>query len=174
MSRRFYYNPKGFYDVAETIRDDKSYKAEDRYRTAIGRYYYFVFLTIRDLILNVDKRPLIQDLLNSPKSHTYLRLYLKELSEITENHEFEILSHKIKKLHELRKLADYNTKLKITYGYVKDAKKLADEIIDELNSITYDNKKGLKDILEYLAIKEMDRKVSKKEDKKYLPDFELG
>jgi len=80
---------------------------------------------------------------------------------------------KLKKLHELRKLADYNTQLKITYGYVKDAKKLADEIIDKTNSITYDNKKGLKEIIEYLVIKEMDRKVSKKEDKKYLPDFGL-
>ena len=68
MKKRFYYNPKGFYNVAEMIKEDKSYKAEDRYRTAIGRYYYFIFLTIRDLILEVDKRPLIQDLLNSPKS----------------------------------------------------------------------------------------------------------
>jgi len=35
MDRRFYYSPKGFYDVAEMIKDDKSYRAEDRCRTAI-------------------------------------------------------------------------------------------------------------------------------------------
>jgi hypothetical protein len=52
--RKSYYNPKGFYDVAEKIKDDKNYKAESRYRTAIGRYYYFIFLKIRDLILKVD------------------------------------------------------------------------------------------------------------------------
>ena len=174
MKKKFYYNPGGFYDVAEKIKDDKSYKSEDRCRTAIGRYYYFIFLTIRDLILNVDKRPLIHDLLNSPRSHSYLRTYLEELSDITGNLDFDKLSKKIKKLHYLRKLADYNTEMRITYQNADKAKKLADEIIGELNSITYDNKKGLKDILEYLAIKEMDRKVSKKEDKKYLPDFELG
>ena len=171
MKKKFYYNPGGFYDVAEKIKDDKSYKSEDRCRTAIGRYYYFIFLTIRDLILNVDKRPLIQDLLSSPRSHSYLRTYLEELSDITGNLDFDKLSKKIKKLHYLRKLADYNTEMRITYQNADKAKKLADEIIGELNSITYDNKKGLKDILEYLAIKDMDRKVSKKEDKKYLPDF---
>ena len=171
MKKKFYYNPGGFYDVVEKIKDDKSYKAEDRCRTAIGRYYYFIFLTIRDLILKVDKRPEIQSLLSSPRSHSYLRTYLEELSDITGNLDFDKLSKKIKKLHYLRKLADYNTEMRITYQNADKAKKLADEIIGELNSITYDNKKGLKDILEYLAIKDMDRKVSKKEDKKYLPDF---
>jgi len=82
MRRRFYYHPKGFYDVAEVLKDDKNYKAEDRYRTAIRRYYYFIFLTVRDLILKADRRPLIQSLLNSSRSHTYLRIYLEELAEI--------------------------------------------------------------------------------------------
>ncbi len=169
MRKGFRYKPKGFYDVAEVLKDDKNYKAEDRYRTAIGRYYYFIFLTVRDLILKVDGRPLIQSLLNSPKSHTYVRRYLEELSEITRNIEFMDISKKIKRLHYLRKLADYRTDIKITYHHAEDAKKLADEIIDNVDSITYSNKKGLKDIIEYLTIKEMNKKVSRKDNKKYLP-----
>ena len=112
--RKSYYNPKGFYDVAEKIKDDKNYKAESRYRTAIGRYYYFIFLKIRDLILKIDKRPEIQWALNSPRSHAYVRLYLDELAEITNNEDFERISENVGRLHNLRKLADYRTYKKLT------------------------------------------------------------
>lgn len=174
MSRGYTYNPKGFHEIAETIKDDENYKSESRYRTSIGRYYYYIYLTVRDLILKSDKRPNILWALSSSKSHANIRLYIKELAEITNNDDFEKLAEKIKSLHELRKKADYITHIRITSNNIEKAEELTNEIIQLLENIKYSNKKGLKNILDHLVIKEMNKKVSNENnDKKYLPNLDL-
>lgn len=174
MKRRLYYNPKGFYNLANQLFNDTNYKSEDRYRTTIGRYYYYIYLKIRDLILKSDKRPNIRWALSSSKGHGNLRTYLEELSEITNNNDFESIAEQIAHLHALRKKADYDTKMRIKSQYVEEAEKIVDEINNKLDRIEFSNKKGLKNIIDHLTMKEMSKKINnKKDDKKYLPTLDL-
>ena len=45
-----------FKEIADKIQNFKSLPNEGRYSTAIGRYYYFIFLKIRDTIYGIDER----------------------------------------------------------------------------------------------------------------------
>lgn len=64
--------------------------------------------------------------------------------------------------------------MRIKSQNVEEAEKIVNEIIDKLDKIEYSNKKGLKNIIDHLTMKEMGKKINnKKDDKKYLPTLDL-
>ena len=110
--------------IADKIQNFKSLPNEGKYRTAIGRYYYFIFLKIRDTIYGIDEREEIKKYYFSGLIHKFIRLYLFELSKIIGNRKLIRVANKLKKLHNLRKKSDYNIGDKINTMDVKDASML--------------------------------------------------
>jgi len=139
-----------FKEVADKIQNFNSLPSEGKYRTAIGRYYYFIFLKIRDIIYNIDEREKIRKYYFSGLIHKFIRLYLFNLSKITNDRKLIRVANKLKKLHDLRKKSDYNVDAKISINDVEDAEKYVDDILYLLNSVEFQNVKGIENILKHL------------------------
>ncbi|ACX72907.1 conserved hypothetical protein [Methanocaldococcus vulcanius M7] len=108
-----------FKEIADKLPNFKSFPNEGKYRTAIGRYYYYTFLTIRNMIYRVDERDEVKKYFFSGLIHSFIRLYLNEFSKIIRNRKLIKVANKLKKLHDLRKKSDYNVNTKIK---IKDKK----------------------------------------------------
>ena len=154
-----------FKAIADNLPNFKSLPNEGRYRTAIGRYYYYTFLTVRDMIYRVDKREDIEKYYSSGLIHSFIRIYLNKFSKNTDNDELNIASMLLSKLHFLRKLADYNTNEKITYNHVLRAKRYSQSIIETLNTLEYNGVIGFENILKHL--KELGKEEG--DEYKYFP-----
>ena len=76
---------KEFKEIADNLPNFKSLPNEGRYRTAVGRYYYYTFLTVRDVIYEVDKREDVEKYYSSGLIHSFIRIYLYKLSEYFSN-----------------------------------------------------------------------------------------
>ena len=100
-------NVDEFKEVAEKLSNFKSLPDGGKYRTAIGRYYYYIFLKIREIIKEVekDREDGIYELLNTGKAHRVLPAYFKVLSKKIELNELKESFIKLAKtLEDLRKL----------------------------------------------------------------------
>jgi hypothetical protein len=152
---------KEFKEIADNLPNFKSLPNEGRYRTAIGRYYYYTFLTVRDMIYKVDKREDVEKYYSSGLIHSFIRIYLYKLSKNIGSDELNNASRLLSKLHFLRKLADYNTNEKITYKHVLRAKRYSQSIIETLNTLEYNGVIGFENILKHL------KKIGEKEGDEY-------
>jgi len=150
-----------FKEIADNLPNFKSLPNEGKYRTAIGRYYYYTFLTVRDMIYKVDKREDVEKYYSSGLIHSFIRVYLNKFSKNIGNDELNIASMLLSKLHFLRKLADYNTNEKITYKHVLRAKRYSQSIIEILNNLKYNGVVGFENILKHL------KKIGEKEGNEY-------
>ncbi|ADC69832.1 hypothetical protein MFS40622_1153 [Methanocaldococcus sp. FS406-22] len=155
------FNVEEFKEIADKIPNFKSLPNEGRYRTAIGRYYYYTFLKIRDIILEVDEREEIRDYFKTGKSHHLVRVYLSKLGDILNLDILKEISSDLYNLHRIRKLADYNTDRTVKYIKVKIARKLSYNIIKTLNTLEYNGVIGFENILKHL------KKIGEEEGDEY-------
>jgi len=107
-----------FKDVANYLKDLNNVGfQEGKERTAISRFYYYIFLRIRnEIIFKIDTRDDVKDLLSSPQAHGLVRKYLKEVAKTSKSLIGMYRSH-IKdifdiegflfQMHDKRKNADY-------------------------------------------------------------------
>ena len=72
------FNVEEFKEIADKISNFESLPNEGKYRTAIGRYYYYTFLTVRDMIYEVDKREDVEKYYSSGLIHSFIRIYLNK------------------------------------------------------------------------------------------------
>ena len=158
-----------FKEIADKIQNFKSLPNEGRYRTAIGRYYYFIFLKIRDTIYGIDEREEIKKYYFSGLIHKFIRLYLFELSKIIGNRKLIRVANKLKKLHNLRKKSDYNIGDKINTMDVKDAKKYVDDILYLLNTVEFQGVVGFENILKHLKKIGEEEREEEGDEYKYFP-----
>jgi hypothetical protein len=86
---------------------------EGKFRTAIGRYYYYIFLKIREIVREVekDREDGIYGLLNRGTAHRVLPLYFKILAFRINNGNLRMkfikLSDELNELRDKRNEADY-------------------------------------------------------------------
>ena len=158
-------NVDEFKEVAEKLSNFKSLPDGGKYRTAIGRYYYYIFLKIREIIKEVekDREDGIYELLNTGKAHRVLPAYFKVLSKKIELNElkesFIKLAKTLEDLRKLRNKCDYEVDVSISFTKVIEAE-VDIEIIEQIiNNISYQEPKnnteivGLKNILIYFKDK---------------------
>ena len=155
------FNVEEFKEIADKISNLKSLPNEGKYRTAIGRYYYYTFLKIRDMILEIDEREEIRDYFKTGKAHILVRVYLSKLGCIMNLDILKDVSLDLYNLHKIRKLADYDTDRTVKYIKVKIAKRLSYDIIKTLNTLEYNGVIGFENILKHL------KKIGKEEGDEY-------
>ena len=110
------YDPRGLYRLAEEIKDDERYEKESRYRTAINRLYYSLFLMVLQMYLNEG---------NSVKDPNRIH---KEVREWFQG-EYSRAGNKLEMLHkEFRVLADYYLDERVDEKMTNDAFRLAEYI----------------------------------------------
>ncbi len=148
-------NVEEFYTLAEFLRQNPPKNAvEGAYRSAISRYYYFVFLKLRDNIVKEDGREEIEELLASPQAyfgHIALRIYISEVGrrsikdadlkssiglEDLRKATFEI-ANQLHTLHKHRKFADYTTDKEETIKYLTSQSELTKRDISNETLIRY-------------------------------------
>lgn len=175
-------NVEEFYTLAEFLRQNPPQSMiEGAYRSAISRYYYFVFLKLRDNIVKEDGRDETKELLASPQAysaHAALQAYLQELGKRAKKDDYfkstigladieEVTfktAQQLRTLHEKRKFADYNTKqinIKKLEECVTESKKLTDNIRNKKKAIMSLLKK-LKDTQNLPDPKDIRRKLERK------------
>jgi len=116
---------------------------EGKNRTIISRYYYYIFLKIRDeIIFNYDTNPETKDGLTSPKAHGLLRKYIREVSKKSlkihgiqwdEKEKINEIITFLEQLHKQRKDADYEVRKAIDTDDVNSALEKVQEIEQRLN-----------------------------------------
>jgi len=155
------FNVEEFKEIADKILNLETLSEEGKYRTAIGRYYYYTFLKIRDIILKIDKREGIHDYFKTGKAHLLVRVYLSKLGDVLNLDILKDVSFDLYNLHKLRKLADYNTDRTVKYAKVRITRKLSHDIIKSLDTLEYNGVVGFENILKYL------KKIGKEEGDEY-------
>ncbi|WP_456374767.1 hypothetical protein [Methanocaldococcus sp.] len=158
---RLTFNVEEFKEIADKLPNFETLPYEGRYRTTIGRYYYYTFLKIRDIILKIDEREEIHDYFKTGKAHLLVRVYLSKLGNILNSNTLKNISWDLYNLHNIRKLADYNTDMSVKYNKVRIAKRLSYKIFEALNNLEYDKIVGFENILKHL------KKIGEKEGNKY-------
>ncbi|XRO77339.1 hypothetical protein ACO3VM_02080 [Methanocaldococcus sp. 10A] len=124
---------------------------EGIYRSIIGRYYYYIFLKIRNIILSYDDDNV--NSFNKGDAHRLITLYLKALDEILElNGDLEDIADSLSQLRDLRNKADYETYKKITWNDVLRAKGWVEDIELSLQNIKFRDIKGFENILEHIKV----------------------
>jgi hypothetical protein len=115
----------------ETV-DDVQFDKEAIFRTAISRYYYYVFLQLRECIIQIDGRESVRSILNSHSAHRELREYLRKANLNAKRLGLDPKIYKIrnalKSLHNLRKTADYDMGELVDSNKVRDARNLIEDI----------------------------------------------
>ena len=115
-------------------------------RTIINRYYYYIFLHIRDWIIKLDGREEVREILiptddvdrkYSIGAHTFLLKYLKEVAIKSKNlrpydNTLDEITLFLGNLFDNRKKADYKLDVVITNVDLEDAKELVNEIEENL------------------------------------------
>lgn len=150
-----------FKEVASKVPNYRSLPDEGKYRTAIGRYYYYIFLKLREIVKDVekDRENDIISYLNRGMAHTVLPVYFELLSNnITSRklkNDLKEMSKSLIKLRKLRNTCDYNVYPTITAYNVEIAEDELNTIENIISNITYKNQRdeieitGLKDILNH-------------------------
>ena len=114
------FNIDEFKEIAEKLPTFKSLPNEGKYRTAIGRYYYYIFLKLREVVKEIeqDREDGIYGLLNSGKAHKALPAYFRALSDkIRVNNlknDLITLAEALEDLRKLRNMCDYDVDVSIS------------------------------------------------------------
>ena len=122
---------KEFKDLADKLQTlQLSHCNEGRNRTIISRYYYYLFLRIRNEII-FSHQPQKKTNIEWTSSHTHslIRKYIRQVAKasrqlyLTEDEKQQIMDIAtfLDQLHEQRKNADYETDLTITIQDVQKA-----------------------------------------------------
>ena len=155
------FNIGEFKEVANKVPNYKSLPDEGKYRTAIGRDYYFIFLKLREIVKDVenDRENGIILYLNRGMAHTVLPIYFELLSNSIRSRKLKEdlnnISDSLRALRKLRNKCDYNLYSTITSYEVREAEDELNTIEDIISNITYKNQRdkieiiGLKDILNH-------------------------
>jgi len=133
-----------FKELANVLTHKHFQKCEEgKNRTIISRYYYYIFLKIRDeIILNYDMNPETKDFLTSPKAHGLLRKYIREVSKkslklygtpIYQKEQLHEIAIFLGQLHKQRKDADYEVRKTIDANDVNSALEKVQEIEQRLD-----------------------------------------
>lgn len=120
------------------------------YRTAIGRYYYYTYLKIRDIILQCDTRQRVEQVLKSSSSHHLVREYMYSVGECIDNNDIIDMANSLEELHELRKKSDYKTFEPVILNDVILASMLSDDINNTIDNVKYGSYIGIEQILQDL------------------------
>ena len=119
------FNPDEFHKLSETLCEDKNYNEEARYRTAISRIYYSVFLNSYLMLINRGIRFEKID-----GFHKQVQSKLKNLDPK--------IGSKLEKLHyDFRVIADYNIDEKVDFHMVRETFRFA-KVITEMIKKKYD------------------------------------
>lgn len=126
---------KLFETIADHIIENNYIDDECVRRTSSGRYYYFIYHTVRGWL-----KQNYPDLLNGMggSSHEKLRFCMEQLCINTNNHKFGMLALKLNQLHRIRVHADYSLDNEFTSSQVtilKSEKKRVCELLKELESL---------------------------------------
>lgn len=132
-----------FRDVAEYLSTLSSVSfLEGKERTAISRFYYYVFLRIRnEIIFQFDSRKEIREALSSSSAHGLVRRYIREVAKVSkqlsgmyQTHLREIfeIAALMDQLHHKRKIADYDIDIRVDLEDVNSAANLVGEIEQKL------------------------------------------
>ncbi|MBA2852665.1 hypothetical protein HNP89_000602 [Methanococcus maripaludis] len=155
---------KEYYDVAEFLEDSLMYQdssdiKECILRTAINRHYYYIFLKLREEIKFADSSEfVIRSMEKGP--HTNVRAYVKELLKYigwTDIKTNQFVNQKMFKLFNYRTYSDYELikdEKEDIATKLKTSRILSNMILGVLQDIRYKQKKGLRDILEYIINEE--------------------
>ncbi|MBB6067883.1 hypothetical protein [Methanococcus maripaludis] len=135
-------DPKHFKNVANYLEGLTTIKCneESLLRTSISRYYYYIYLKIRKLVLSIDTRDGLEDKLSEGGAHTILRKYIKKAMDTIEARGFTLRkAHRtpsfLENAHTERKRADYRLKEKITIKHVEKIKGFVDELEEVLEEL---------------------------------------
>lgn len=157
MFKKHEFNVEAFYKLGEWLSTQNpdiegcSNIQEGVYRTIIGRYYYYVFLKIRNTILTYDVGN--ANSFDDGNAHILVVSYLTALDDILElDGELESIATNLTKLRRLRNDADYKTNKEITMDDVNRAKGWAMDIEISLNSVEFEEKVGFENILDYIKL----------------------
>ncbi|WP_175059471.1 hypothetical protein [Thermococcus sp. 2319x1] len=133
-----------FKDVANYLRSLNNVEfQEGKERTAISRFYYYIFLRLRnEIIFNLDTRDVIKKLLSSSKAHSLVRRYIKEVARASRSLVGMYYSHIrdisdiegfLYQLHDKRKIADYDIDYAISSEELETVIQLVQEIEQRLS-----------------------------------------
>ncbi|XRO77333.1 hypothetical protein ACO3VM_02050 [Methanocaldococcus sp. 10A] len=145
---------KSFKNMAlYVLNEENNVDDEILLRTAINRYYYYVFLYLRERIVKIDNREELKKILypddnndnkdeNKPKigPHTFLIIYLKHVINMSKrlslgSHKMYLANIILSDLFNKRKLADYNLSEDIDKNILSDVEegvKKLEECFDDL------------------------------------------
>jgi hypothetical protein len=155
------FNPNEFKEVADNVLNFESLPDEGKCRTAIGRYYYYIFLKIREIVKEVerDREDGIYGLLNRGAAHRVLPIYFKILACRINHRNLRMklikLSDELNELRDRRNEADYQLDSMIDSLMANDVKSRVEELEQIVDTISYEepenkiNIVGLKNILVY-------------------------
>ncbi len=117
---------KEFIRFADSLSKRSAFQ-ESLVRTAISRYYYGAFLEVRDFLMNLRSkgRKHIPNLKNNPKVHILTARHIG-------NEGYTEIAYMLSKLHQLRKIADYDINIPVTVADMKFARVLSKTIIQIL------------------------------------------
>jgi uncharacterized protein (UPF0332 family) len=151
------FDVEAFYKLGEWLStqnpnvDGCSNMQEGIYRAVIGRYYYYTFLKIRNIILFYDENNSTS--LNGMGAHGLILSYLNALDDILGlDGELQDIAKGLGELRNLRNDADYKTNKEITIDDVNRAKGWVEYIETSLKSIEFEGKVGFEDILDYIKL----------------------
>lgn len=125
---------KLFDEIADHISGSEYKEIECLRRTSSGRYYYFIYHTVKNWL--TENHP---DVINNMggSSHEKLQFCMEKLSIDRSNKKFGMLAMKLKVLHRIRVHADYYLEDEFSEGQVtmlKREKERVCELLQELKS----------------------------------------
>lgn len=141
--------PREFYNTAEELLKsfNRFSNKEGISRTIVSRYYYYLYLEIREIIVSIDKT-MEKELKGESviDAHKKVRNYLRdiyytakrELSKY-EFQQYEVesirtLKNALSNLFKMRKEADYELDLQINREKAKEAKTRVDSVSDAIEN----------------------------------------
>ena len=118
------FNPNDFLSLASDLASDDAKEAD--YRCCVSRCYYSSFLLARELLLLKDMSLNFSD----GKAHVRVRI------ELENKYKLYSVSDMLRRLHEKRKVSDYDLTKTVDYRQSSIAIRLSNEIKEELTNCT--------------------------------------
>lgn len=125
--------PSDFHTCAQEIFKRKFENTPDnaRYRTSVGRFYYYIFLKIRDKVKSAY--PEIIPRLSDGNTHSILIRSFQLAGYLK-------LSRNLKQLRDGRNKADYDSVILINKSFTSNCQRCLTEIEEELVHVKFDDK----------------------------------
>jgi len=138
------FKPEDFKDLAVELKEKKNiFESNEKAlsRTSISRFYYFLFLECREIIIDKlsfeNKKIFISEKCKS-KHHYIVQKILYKLAKFVRNKNINILANLLNDFRVKRNEADYNLELDITFedfDHIAEYEKYIELYIEELKKI---------------------------------------